>query len=153
MPVDNFGIAFQNTTRHNLYRSAQPDSRGLADLYQLGIKTIVKLNEDDDDNLFLGRLIKLPMTGWSAFYSLESLMAVAQRIQEELLSSDVLVHCTHGRDRTGLVCATYQLLYTPLQLSSVLADRKTFGVSGLYAVFDTPQLAALNNIARKVGKA
>lgn len=152
MPIDNFGIAFQSTTRHNLYRSAQPDPRGLADVFQLGIKTIVKLNSDDDDNLFLGKVVAWPLTGWQLTYSVEQVVSVTQRVQEELLLSDVLVHCAHGRERTGLICASYQLLYTSMSLKDVLADRANFGVSGVYAVLDAPQLPVINAIAKRAGK-
>ena len=40
----------------------------------------------------------------------------------------ILIHCTHGRDRTGFVAAAYQILALGWSLEAALAERTAHGV-------------------------
>jgi protein tyrosine phosphatase (PTP) superfamily phosphohydrolase (DUF442 family) len=96
----------------SLYRSAQPTLQGFRNLGQLGIRTVINLRGGEDDGraaLALG-------------FRLESVPLSAARIRHDanvqilrlLGRSDlgpVLVHCQHGADRTGMICALYRMVY------------------------------------------
>jgi protein-tyrosine phosphatase len=55
---------------------------------------------------------------------------VAQMAGEIGAKQVLLVHCTHGRDRTGFVCAAYQMLRRGYSLDAALAIRADYGVTG-----------------------
>jgi protein tyrosine/serine phosphatase len=93
-----------------LYRSAQPTAEGFKNLKKLGIKTVVNLRSFHTD-LTLLRDTGLDyehiyMKSWHA----ENEDAVRfLKIVTDPKRTPVLVHCQHGADRTGTMCAVYRI--------------------------------------------
>jgi hypothetical protein len=146
MPLNNFGLVSTHITT-KLYRSAQPDAVGLADLIAMNVGTIFKLNEGNDDLDYTGVLIKRPLAGWSPWYDTKLIVGICDEIEAALQVHNVLVHCTHGRDRTGLVCAAYRLLFDKATYAVVQTERDNYGVDGLIAIIDSPENKVLEDIA------
>lgn len=95
----------------DLYRSAQPTDVGMAQLKEMGIKTIIDLRALHSDTGIIGS------TGLLS----ERLRAKAWHIEDEdvirvmtIISNrnngPFLVHCQHGSDRTGVMCAMYRII-------------------------------------------
>lgn len=97
----------------DFYRSAQLDSKDIALLQSLGIKTVVSLRSfHSDDKLLQDSSIKLQRVGintWSI--NDQNVIAALRAIKAAENDGPVLLHCLHGADRTGLVTAMYRILY------------------------------------------
>jgi tyrosine-protein phosphatase SIW14 len=129
MPINNFGsLTFG-------YRGAQPDAPyGFTALQGIGIKTVVKLNDDglDSEREACDRmgihLIPAPLKMFGN--STGTIRAIVDRIDAAKSVGPVFVHCTHGRDRTGMVCAAYRMVYDKWTQQQAFAEREAYGVSG-----------------------
>jgi protein tyrosine/serine phosphatase len=95
-----------------LYRSAQPTQAGMDRLRQLGIKTIINLrafNSDTDKIGATGLLNeRLHVNTWHI--EDEDVIKVMKIISHRE-KGPFLIHCQHGADRTGVMCALYRILY------------------------------------------
>lgn len=94
-----------------LYRSEQPDSKGMVELQKTGIATVLNLRKRRNDN-HEGKgtdlvLSHIPINTWKMTYEdvVNSLKVINQA------KKPVLVHCLHGSDRTGVVVAAYRMAF------------------------------------------
>ncbi len=109
-PMDLPGLPNLHKVSDDLYRGAQPSAEGMEQLEKLGIKTVVNLRSihSDQDELEGTNLAyeHIEMTAWNP----ESEDVVRfLRIISDSNSLPVFVHCQHGADRTGLMCAIYRI--------------------------------------------
>jgi protein tyrosine/serine phosphatase len=97
---------------NDLYRSAQPTALGMEQLkQQAGIKTIINLRtfHSDTDEIGSTGLLneRLHIKSWHI--EDEDVIRV-MRILANKENGPYLIHCQHGADRTGLMCAMYRIL-------------------------------------------
>lgn len=98
-----------------LYRSAQPASaealHNLETSY-LRIRTVINLSlsqSDLDKTGGTGLVYEhIPMTGWPLFPKERQVIQFLQIVTDKK-RAPVLVHCQHGADRTGIMCAIYRI--------------------------------------------
>ena|ERR1051326_2717436 len=92
-----------------LYRSDQPGSKGMKELQELGIKTVINLrNIRCDNNEARKTNLKLEHISINTRrISYEEIIASLKKIKES--EKPVLVHCWHGSDRTGCIVAAYRM--------------------------------------------
>lgn len=93
-----------------LYRSEQPTAEGFKNIKKLGIKTVVNLRAFHTDSPLLRdtglEYEHIYMKSWHV----EKDDAVKfLKIVTDPKKTPVLVHCQHGADRTGTMCAVYRL--------------------------------------------
>ena len=111
-PVSVSGSKNMYQVAPGLYRSAQPQSEAFKEFEKMGIKTVIALNPEHppgDRKLAEGtnlRIVIIPMR--SANIQPEKIVAVLREIKNS--PGPVLVHCTHGADRTGLVFSVYRVV-------------------------------------------
>ena len=110
-PMDLPGLPNLHQVSEDLYRGAQPSAEGMKQLEQLGVKTVVNLrsSHSDRDELKGTSLAyeHIEMTAWNP----ESKDIVRfLKIVSDSNSVPVFVHCQHGADRTGLMCAIYRIV-------------------------------------------
>lgn len=102
-----------------LYRSAQPQAPGMVNLQGLGVRTVVNLRSFHSDRAALGDTglgyEHLYMKAWHPqrheavrFLSLFAKRSVCDAGGDT--RTPVLVHCQHGADRTGAMCALYRIV-------------------------------------------
>ena len=109
-PVRLDGVPNLHKVSDNLYRSAQPTAEGMKNLKQMGIVTVVNLrsfhsDRDEIGNTGLG-YEHIYMKAWHP----ERKEAVRfLQIVTNPKRTPVLVHCLHGADRTGTMCALYRI--------------------------------------------
>jgi protein tyrosine phosphatase (PTP) superfamily phosphohydrolase (DUF442 family) len=93
-----------------LYRGAQPTAEGIRELEKLGVKTIICLRDEHSDKGILGHskiaYEYIPMTAWDPT---EEQVIRFLRIVADKKHRPVFVHCKHGSDRTGMMCAVYRV--------------------------------------------
>jgi len=99
-----------------VYRSAQPTSDGFRALQDFGVRAVLSLRQTLEDAPLAKAcdlvLYRVPMK--SRFVAEQSGARVVQAMRalaKALHSGPVLVHCHHGADRTGLICALWRILY------------------------------------------
>lgn len=109
-PMDLSGLPNLHKVSNDLYRGAQPDAEGMKQLEKLGVKTIVNLrsSHSDRDELEGTNLAyeHIEMTAWNP--EAEDIVRFLEIVSDSN-SLPVFVHCQHGADRTGLMCAIYRI--------------------------------------------
>jgi len=109
-PVDLEGVPNLHRVSEGLYRSAQPTASGMRALKALGVRTVVSLrsfhsDRDEIDDAGL-RYEHIYMKAW---HPEEEEAVRFLRIVTAARGQPVLVHCQHGADRTGSMCAIYRV--------------------------------------------
>ena len=93
-----------------LYRGAQPTAEGIKELKKLGVKTIIGLRASHTDGDILGdskiAFEHIPMKTWHP--EEEDVVRFLQIVTDKT-RQPVFVHCQHGADRTGTMCAIYRV--------------------------------------------
>ena len=96
----------------NLYRSGQPTEVGMVQLREIaGIKTIINLRtfHSDSDEIGSTGLLndRLHVKAWHI--EDEDVIKVMKDLSHGE-KGPFLIHCQHGADRTGVMCAMYRIL-------------------------------------------
>lgn len=105
------GLPNLHKVSDDLYRGAQPTAEGMKQLEKLGVKTVVNLRSFHAD--------RQQLEGTELAY--EQIPATALNIEAEDVvrfvqivtdanRTPVFVHCRHGSDRTGTMCAAYRIV-------------------------------------------
>jgi protein tyrosine/serine phosphatase len=94
-----------------LYRSAQPDAAGMRELEKLGVRTVINLRDFHDDMAEARgtklRLLRVKMDTWHIEdEDIARVLALLRRKKD----GPFLIHCQHGSDRTGVLCAMVRIV-------------------------------------------
>lgn len=143
MPLNNFGTCGPH------FRSAQPDASGF-DTARNFVGTILKLNTDDEfplkdeARLFApGDIWHVPMDSFRPFEAqVRELVAQLQRTRA------CLIHCTHGRDRTGFVCAAWRILVDHWTFNDAWAEMQQYGWTPISSLTDHAIHEVLEHLGR-----
>ena len=107
--LDRPGLPNLHKVNDRLYRGAQPTAEGIRELEKLGVKTIICLREENDDKDILGHakiaVEHVPVKTWDP--KDEQVDRFLQIVNDKK-RQPVFVHCLHGADRTGTMCAVYR---------------------------------------------
>jgi protein tyrosine/serine phosphatase len=110
-PLDREGLPNLHQVTPLLYRGAQPTAGGMQQLKAMGIKTVINLRSFNSDREELGTTglayEHIPMKAWHP--EQEDIIRFL-RITTGKTRLPVFVHCQHGADRTGLMCAIYRVV-------------------------------------------
>ncbi len=110
-PLELPGLPNLHKVSENLYRGAQPTAEGMKQLEKMGIKTVVNLrsgHSDRDEIKDTGLSYEhINMTTWNP--KTEDVVRFLQIVTDSS-RTPVFVHCKHGADRTGTVCAIYRIV-------------------------------------------
>lgn len=105
-PLENF-----HRVSGELYRGAQPTREGMKRLAALGIKTVVNLRLTGSDREELrGTGLDYEHIDVDPFRMGDDDVIRFLRIVAKPARTPVFVHCTHGADRTGTMCAMYRIV-------------------------------------------
>jgi protein tyrosine phosphatase (PTP) superfamily phosphohydrolase (DUF442 family) len=118
----------------SLYRGAQPDEAGLAQLQKLGVATVINLRmandvrPDEGDSVRIHGMVywQVPLHGFRAptHAEVEQVLALI-----ESSPTPVFIHCEHGADRTGTIVACYRIRHDLWPPARALAEAKQYGLS------------------------
>ena len=130
------GVPNLHQVSTNLYRSAQPTAQGMQNLKQKGIETVVNLRSFHSDRDEIGKTglgyEHIYMKAWHP----ERKEAVRfLQIVTNPKRTPVLVHCLHGSDRTGTMCALYRIAVQGWSKEEAIREM-TKGGFGFHAVFE-----------------
>lgn len=123
-----------------VYRSAQPDAVGFAELKQRGIVTVLNLRDNhSDDAEAKGTGLDLRRIEMEADDITVPQLIAALRIIHQA-KGPVLVHCWHGSDRTGAVSAAYRIVVQGWEKEAAIAELVDGGY-GYHSIYgNIPQL-------------
>ncbi|MBN1589514.1 MAG: dual specificity protein phosphatase family protein [Pirellulales bacterium] len=110
-PIELEGVPNLHKVSDALYRSAQPTAEGMKNLKEkLGIKTIVNLRSFHSDRDEIGRTeLGYEHITMKAWHPEKKEVVRFLQIVTDPDRQPVLVHCQHGADRTGTMCAIYRI--------------------------------------------
>ncbi len=116
-----------------VWRSSQPDSNALAKMKYHGLKTIINLRGDKQNEI---EEKKLADDLGLKFYSfpMDSRKEQDPEYLEEILEAvtdsanqPVLVHCLGGKDRTGLIIGLYKKQYLNIPVDEIEKEMVIYG--------------------------
>ncbi|MHC4204870.1 MAG: dual specificity protein phosphatase family protein [Planctomycetota bacterium] len=129
------GLPNLNKVSDDLYRGAQPTAEGMKELEKLGIKTVVNLRSlhSDRDEIKDTALAyeHINMTTWKVE---DEDVVRFLRIVTDPNRTPVFVHCQHGADRTGTVCAVYRIAVQGWSKGEALSEM-TEGGFGFHSIW------------------
>lgn len=108
----------ESSSLHNLYklndsvyRSEQPGPTGIEYLASLGIKSILNLrNNHNDEDLLHSSSFKAYRVKMSAGNFTDAEIINSLRVIKNA-TKPILIHCRYGSDRTGVVMAMYRIVF------------------------------------------
>ena len=109
-PLELPGLPNLHKVCDELYRGAQPTAEGAKQLEKLGVKTVVNLRFvlSDRDEL-KGTGLGYEHINMTTFYPVTGDVVRFLKIVTDPKRTPVFVHCQHGADRTGTMCAVYRI--------------------------------------------
>jgi len=135
-PVRLEGVPNLHKVSDNLYRSAQPTAEGMKRLKKLGIVTVVNLRSFHSDRDEIGDTgldyEHIRMKAWNP--DRQEVVRFLQIVTNSK-RTPVLVHCLHGADRTGTVCAVYRIAVQGWTKEEAIREM-TEGGFNFHSVFD-----------------
>jgi len=115
------GVANFGRVSDVLWRGAQPTLEGYRSLELAGVKTVISLRGDHDDDEDFAKLggaplkfkyLRIPMDSWQPDEAqVVVLLAVLERLLKDPERTPVFVHCAAGKDRTGYALAAYRMVF------------------------------------------
>ncbi len=134
-PLSKHGVPNLHQVDDGLYRSAQPSARGMKELKAMGVETIINLRSFNSDRDEIGDTglgyEHIYMKAWHP-----ERKEVVRFLQ--IVGNDnrrpVLVHCHHGADRTGTMCAIYRIAVDGWSVEEALEEMKGGGF-GFHSVW------------------
>ena len=134
VPSENAIVNF-HTVAPGLFRSGDVEPGDMPTLVDLGVKTILSLEDDGDPeaakiernaaNAAGIEYIWQPLSG-SASPTLERIDQ-ALAVLSDASKGPVLVHCKHGADRTGIVVGAYRIRYEHWTVAHAVAEMRALG--------------------------
>ncbi|WP_339512932.1 phosphatase domain-containing protein [Pseudomonas sp. RL_15y_Pfl2_60] len=111
-----------------LYRSALPDRSDVATLQAARIGTVVSFIKDDDKQ-WLGdapmRTVNIALHADRVTDA--DVIRVLHVLEQAQTDGAVLMHCKHGRDRTGLMAAMYRMVIQGWSKPEALSEMRSGG--------------------------
>ena len=108
-PITNKCLPNLHRVTDKLYRGAQPEGTGFADLEKMGIRTIVNLRSVHNDKLPKGSSLKCVWIPMLAETADRDEIVRFLKVVADTNNAPIFVHCRKGADRTGLMCAVYRV--------------------------------------------
>ena len=156
--ISNFGCI-----NENFYRGAQPSRRDYADLAALGVKTIIDLQQDGEQNeqqLVEAAGMKFHRIGLrDNAWPTEAQASQFLSLVGDASNQPVFVHCHGGRHRAGAMTAIYRITHDGWSAEKAYSEMKQyefdrgFGHSALKDyVFDFQRHTNRNGVAASANR-
>jgi protein tyrosine phosphatase (PTP) superfamily phosphohydrolase (DUF442 family) len=129
----------------DLYRGAQPTAEGMKQLDKLGVKTVINLRTvHSDRDEMKGTGLSYEHIGMSTMNVENKDVIRFLQIVTDPNRTPVFVHCQHGADRTGTMCAVYRIIIQGWSKNEAI-EEMTKGGFGYHSIWQN-----LPNFIRKL---
>ncbi len=116
-----------------LFRGAQPDAGGFSELKAGGVKTIIDLQANHTDVPdMLGNDLDYCNIPCHAFPAEQDHVLDFLKIATNPEHQPVFVHCAQGKDRTGMMIATYRIVIENWSKQRALAELEAYGFHDVF---------------------
>lgn len=139
MPVAMEGAPNLHRVTDRIYRSAQPNAVGFRNLAAVGLRRVINIRRTiDDAPLAAGTDLQLHhvmmMTRAIREEHSARVVEALSALRQAEARGPVLIHCTHGADRTGTVIALWRIIYQGWSREAALAEM-TQGGFGFHLIW------------------
>jgi len=108
--IEKPGLPNFHKVSDTLYRGAQPTEEGFRQLKAMGVKTVVNLRSFHTDRDEMGDvLLRREHIWFKTWHAKDEEVVRFLQIVTNTNNAPVFVHCQHGADRTGTMCAIYRM--------------------------------------------
>jgi len=115
-----------------LYRGGQPRHDGFVYLQKNGIKTVINLRTENDEEVIVKKLgmnyVHIPMSiaPWSKIPD----AAIEQyfKVLNDPANYPIFFHCRRGADRTGALAGFYRIAYQGWEPSKAYSEARSIGL-------------------------
>ncbi|MBT3202409.1 MAG: hypothetical protein HN350_21120 [Phycisphaerales bacterium] len=118
-----------------LYRGEQPTEEGFANLSKMGIKMVISLRQIHGDSKKIGDLpLKYKRIRFNTWSPKDEHVVEFLKLVADPENHPIFLHCKHGSDRTGMMCAVYRVVHEGWTREQAIAEW-TKGGFGFHAMF------------------
>ena len=105
------GLPNMHQVAPGIYRGAQPSAEGFRELEKMGIKTIISLRAFHSDEKFLeSTTLHTERISFKTWHPEDEDVNRFLELVRDTDKHPVFIHCLHGADRTGTMCAIYRIV-------------------------------------------
>ncbi|WP_154914197.1 dual specificity protein phosphatase family protein [Pseudomonas fluorescens] len=146
-PVDKTFNLYEMTP--TLYRSGLPNGEGLPLLLRLQVRTVVSFIKEDDA-AWLGdaqvKHVNIPLHADRVDDA--EVLRVLRVVQSAQNEGPVMMHCKHGRNRTGLMAAMYRVVVQGWRKEDALKEMQYGGYGSLEELADATRYVEKADVAQ-----
>ncbi len=136
-PIKLEGTTNLHKVSNVLYRSAQPDAEGFGNLKKMDVRTVVSLRSFHSDRKKIGDTgLAYEHIYMKAWHAEDHEVTRFLQIVTDPKRQPVLVHCQHGSDRTGMMCAVYRVVVEGWTKENAIKEMKEGGYGFHQAFFN-----------------
>ncbi len=112
----------------DVYRGAQPSAEGMRQLAKLGIKTVISLRafHDDEDEVEDTGLVREQIR-FKTWHAEDEDVVRFLALVADPANRPVFIHCQHGSDRTGTMCAIFRMAVQGWGVDEALREMRDGG--------------------------
>jgi len=135
-PIAIEGLPNLHQVSDSLYRGAQPTAEGFKSLKKMGIKTVISLRAFHSDKELLGDTgLVYESISFKTWHPENEDIVKFLSIVTDKTKQPVFVHCQHGADRTGTMCAIYRIMVDGWSKEQAIKEM-TEGGFGFHSVWE-----------------
>jgi len=131
-----------------LFRSAQPTAEGFQSFKKMGVRTVINLRSFHSDRKKIGdtglAYEHIYMKTWHAE---DHEVVRFLQIVTDPKRQPVIVHCQHGSDRTGTMCAIYRIAVQGWTKEQAIREMKEGGYGFHKIFFNLPRYISKLDVA------
>lgn len=121
-----------------LYRGEQPTAEGFKELKKMGVKTVLSLRAFHSDRSMLKGLgLYYKRMGIYTWNFKDDYVVNFLKLVTDPKYQPVFVHCQHGADRTGTMCAVYRVVVQGWKMSDAIKEMENFGFHEIWSNLKT----------------
>jgi len=151
--IDNLGLKNLYQVDNGIFRSEQPDNQAFINLEKYGISEVLSLRfwHSDIEKAAKTHLIlyRIPMRAEKIKESdvVQALKIIKNR------KGNILIHCKHGSDRTGVIVAMYRIVFQNWTKEKAIEEMTigNFGFHSIYSnIVDFIQNVDVENLKKQI---